>query len=1120
MGAVLVVPDYFAGTGGSPCSELDPNALLRGVKRINAPHSHAPESQRIRVAFVPTCPFCGEENSERARFCQSCGTSLAPAAGREARKTVTVLFIDVVGSTRLGERLDTETLTRLMSQYFEAMKAVIERHGGQVAKFIGDAVLGVFGAPISHEDDALRAVRAASDSRRELRALNEKLADRWAVRLETRTAVNTGEVLVGPLGPDRGIAIGDAMNLAARLEEHAQPGEILLGQATDALVRHAVEAEPLEPLSLRGKAEPVHAWRLLRVLPTAEAIPRRLESPMVGRRDHLAILELAFRRAVEDRTPWEVTVVGPAGVGKSRLVEEFLKSMKEQSTVLLGRCLPYGEGITYWPIAEMVKQAANIAEGDSAEEARSKIVALLPGNGDAEQVADRVAGLIGLSEVEAAEEGFWAVRRLFEALATPRPLIVVLDDLQWGEPTLLDLIEHVAARSRGIPLLLLTMARPELFDDRPAWDQGRANRSLIRLEPLTDLESQLLMENLLGRARLPEGLERRITEAAEGFPLFIEQMLSMLVDKGMLRHEDGGWAPAAELEGLDVPATLQALLVARLDRLGEDERAVLERASVVGELFYWEAVTELAPERIRSDVGSHLMDLVRKELIRPERSDFAGQEAFKFRHILIRDVCYGGIPKQQRAELHEWLADWLERVAGGRVGEYEEILGYHVEQAYRYRMELEPTSDRLPALRRRAAELLAAAGLRASAREDYHGAESLLSRCTELWPQEDSQGRVRALLGLADLLLATGQFLRAENTLAEVTRIARHVGDGGLEVRTELRRIYLRAMVDPSMAAEDGLRRAEEAAEALAEFGDEAGLAEAWARIEFFRHGLGRHLEGEMARDRARVFASSSPDPWLDRRSGMSWALPWTGTGPRPASEEAARARDVVGHAERRTDQAYALLSLALHVGMQGEFQAAQRYVDRASAIVEDLGLRVGVAQGRLVRAQVEMLAGDPAAAERALRPGIEILEVIGSTGQLSTWVAFMARILYEQGRHDEALESAQLAEHLGAAGDMETQLRFPGIRAKVLARTGAAEEAERLAREVVQMAEGTDWLNFQGDAFMDLAEVLQLTGQPEEAAGALRAAVERYEAKGNVASSGTARALLDDLRTGEQSTQ
>ncbi len=564
------------------------------------------------------CPSCGAENPEGFRFCGRCAAPLAeqePAA-RELRKTVTVLFCDVTGSTALGERLDPESLRRVMARYFEAMQAVIERHGGTVEKFIGDAVMAVFGVPVLHEDDALRGVRAAAEMRQAATMLNEELERDFGATLELRIGVNTGEVVTGT---KERLATGDAVNVAARLEQAASPSEVLLGEETLRLARAGVEVEPVEPLELKGKTEPVTAFRLVAVLPDAPGVARRAEAPMVGRERELDRLHDAFSQALRDRSCQLFTLLGAAGVGKSRLAQEFLDAL-EDATVLHSRCLSYGEGITYWPVVGVLKQLLG-------DEPRERLVEL----GTDEHAAETILGVLGEAEaVGSTDEIAWAVRKLLEAAAAERPLVVVVDDVHWGEPALLDLIEHIADLSRDAAILLLCMARPEFLDRRPAWAGGKLNATTVLLEPLAAPETDRLIDNLLAGAGMDKELRARIDAAAEGNPLFLEEMVALL-----------GESPAGKVV---VPPTIQALLAARLDQLEAAERGVLECGSVEGRVFHLGAVHALAPNE--QQLPSRMAALVRKELVRPDRALIAGQDAFRFRHLLIRDAAYDALRRQ------------------------------------------------------------------------------------------------------------------------------------------------------------------------------------------------------------------------------------------------------------------------------------------------------------------------------------------------------------------------------------------------------------------------------------------------------------------------------------------
>ena len=501
---------------------------------------------------MTACSTCGAANPADARFCSNCGSALpASSPADEVRKTVTILFCDVTGSTQLGEQLDPESLRKVMARFFEAMRSEIELHGGTVEKFIGDAVMAVFGIPTLHEDDALRAVRAADGMRESLETLNKDLERDFGVRLEARIGVNTGEVLVGPGSTDFGRMTGDAVNTAARLETAAQPGEVLIGADTYRLVRDAVDVESVEPRTVKGKAEPVECYRLVGVLAGTAAPPRAFTSPIVGRERELEDLQRAFERSVQDRTCLLFTVLGAAGAGKSRLVEEFLGRVGESAQVLVGRCLPYGEGITYWPVAQALRAALDVHDFDEPEEVRSRLDGILARDDHADAIAARLSEVLGIAEGHSApEETAWAIRRFLEILASERPVIAVWEDVHWAEPALLDAIDHVADWAGDAPILLLCTARPEFLDSRPAWGAGKQRASALTLPPLPADASTQLIANLLGGGRLPADAADRVADAGGGNPLFVEQMVSMLIDDGLVVREER-WMDAGRGSLLD-----------------------------------------------------------------------------------------------------------------------------------------------------------------------------------------------------------------------------------------------------------------------------------------------------------------------------------------------------------------------------------------------------------------------------------------------------------------------------------------------------------------------------------------------------------------------------------------
>ena len=1062
---------------------------------------------------MPLCPSCGEDNPARARFCLACGSALPEAvAPPERRKVVTVVFTDLTGSTALGERLDPEAVHRAMRRYFEAMQGEIERHGGTVEKFIGDAVMAVFGIPTAHEDDALRAVRAAHGMGGALAALNEEL-EPWGVRLAVRTGVNTGPVVAGDPGRGHAFVTGDTVNVAARLEQAAGAGEILIGPATERLVRGAVRVERVAPLSLKGKEKPFAPFRVVEVLPDRPPARRELGSRLIGRDDELALIERAFAGAAAEGSCRLVTVLGAAGVGKSRLAHEFAVRLGPHAHVLRGRCLPYGEGITFWPLAEVVKAAARIDEHDPPEEARRKIGRLLPAADDAALVAERVAGALGIATSSApVEEIFWALRRVLEALARERPLVVVFEDIHWGEPTFLDLVEHVAELSSGAPITLLCLARPELLDARPTWASAGPRAVTIRLDPLTRRDSRRLMGDLLSCPDLPEAWTSRIADAAAGNPLFVEELILMLIDDGVLRRQDGSWQVLGEFAALDVPPTIGALLTARLDRLDAPERVVIEGASVIGEEFWRGAVAELSSERVRAGLEAHLGALVRRELVCPGGARLWGEEPYRFGHILIRDAAYDGILKASRSDLHERFAHWLERRAGARVFEYEEILGFHLEQAHRCLAQVAPLDERRRMLGLRAAERLGAAGHRALGRDDMPAAVNLLERAvTLLGPEEPLRAELLLALGIAATEL--GELSHAERVLDEAATAAAAAGDRRLEVHAEVERRFLRVRTTTTESTTALVAPVRRAIAVLEELGYDLGLARAWFVLGWVELAV-RARSGPATEllERALLHARRAGDERVESEIAfwVAVALQW---GPVPAGETIRRGERMLSQAEGHpTIEGSVLYMLGLGHAMCGRFAAARQACSRARELFEGLGLRVKLAGSTQVSGIVELIAGDPIAAEGELRRGYEALVAMGEIAFASTAAALLAEALVQQGRLDEAAPLTEISAATAASDDVGSQVFWRTARARIVARRGDVARAVALAREAVRLADGTDFLQCRAETRMALAEALAAGDQPEAAEEPLREAIGLHDAKGNVASAERGRAALKAL--------
>ncbi|MGH2442367.1 MAG: adenylate/guanylate cyclase domain-containing protein [Chloroflexota bacterium] len=984
---------------------------------------------------MTTCSNCGRHVEGTFPFCPYCRAELVPAPpSREQRKRVTILFCDVTGSTALGESTDPEALRAVLARYFGRMKGIIESHGGTVEKFIGDAVMAVFGVPTIHEDDALRAVRAAAEMQA---ALPE-------IGITCRIGVNSGEVVTGTA---ERLATGDAVNVAARLEQAAAPGEVLLGKETVRLVRDAVGIEVVPPLELKGKSERVPAYRLVDLHGATER--RQLMTTMVGRIHDLERLRLAFTKALDDRSCQLFTILGSAGVGKSRLSYEFLNSI-DQGTIVRGRCLSYGEGITYFPVVETVKQ-----------------LGALPSDEYAAAILQTLLGEKSLAT--SPEEIAWAFRSLLEEQAQDQPLIVLLDDIHWGEETFLDLVEHVADLSRDAPILLLCMARSELLEKRPGWGGGKWNATTALLEPLNGDETNRLLDALGG---VSAEMGERIRAAAEGNPLFVEEMLALMRESGN--------------EEATVPPTIQALLAARLDQLNPADRSVLECGSVEGRVFHKSAVQVLAREE--NNLQGKLLGLVRKELIRPERARMRGDEAYRFRHLLIRDAAYDALPKAVRAELHERFAGWLDE-HGSDPPELDEIAGYHLEQAARYKAELGQENG---GVAERAGERLARAGKQALWREDRPTARGLLERALMLlrplrwdtylelnfWASLDLHvgDALARLEEIADRAEAAG-----DRPAAEVARVL--VASGKLQAGQE------RSIDELEARAQTTIRLLE-----VAE--DHEGLIHVWHVLGYAVYNERLHYENwAHATEQMILHARAMGRPGLFH---LPMAL---AGGPRPA-DEALRTLDSLPQDDPHPSSG---LGRAALLAMLGRSDEAQREASAAHRRILELnagygrGLAAGFAPGWWVLAQVAVLAGDQRAAVEHLRTLCDRLAEDGRLSNLSTFAPLLGRELCALGRYNEAEPLALQGRELGAKDDILTQTLWRQVLARVLAHRAEDEVAELLAREAVALLETTDVLNWKGDAYCDLAEVLEKAGKRDEAIAALNQALELYAEKRNL---------------------
>jgi class 3 adenylate cyclase/tetratricopeptide (TPR) repeat protein len=1037
---------------------------------------------------MQACSACGASNAADARFCSACGVALAADPGTLTRKTVTILYSDLAGFTALSERLDPESMHEVMARYFIAMRAAIDRHGGRVEKYIGDAIMAVFGVPHLHEDDAIRAARCALEMREALTELNLDLQTGWGVTLHVRYGLSTGEVAFARVGAHPFFALGDAVNVAQRLEAAAPADEVLISRQTARLLGGAARLEPLDPLTLKGKSEPVPAWRLVGLLPAGEADPNAPATRMVGRDRELEELHAALADVEAARRCRLVTVLGPAGVGKSCLVRRFVADAEASATTAFGRCLSYGEGITFWPLAAIVEQLAGRTD-------ESAIAAFLGDDEDARWAAARMARAVGFAPGAAPiEEIQLALRRLLEAAARRRPLVLVVEDVHWAEPTLLDVLEHVASHAQDVPLLVVCLARPELLKRPPS----SPATDILRLAPLSERESERLLDQLDPAVARDPGERARLLAAAEGNPFFLEQMVAM-------RQETG--SPAT------TPATIQAVLAARIDALARAERAVIDCAAIEGRQFHRGLVAELLEASERDALEMAIASLVQRDLIRPDRPDLPGEEAYRFSHILIREAVYTLLPKAQRADLHERFARLLEaRPVGDR--DLGEIIGYHFEQAYQCSTDLQPVHS--PDQRRLAqagARHLGAVGHLALGRGDVPAAVNLLQRAANLF-DDDDPGLGSLLPELGSALTQAGSLPEAERVLAEAVRRASDRGEPVHEAHSLVGLLFARLRVESGQAAYEVRRRFPDLLETFSASGDDLGLDRVW-RLRALVYWLeARCGDAEAAWQVAVGHARRAGD-----EEGLADALCWLASsafsGPMPVAEGIARCEVIRSelHGNPRAE-AFVLQPLAGLRAMRGEYAIARELLAQSNSILADLGITMLTA-ARYYEAFVALIANEPAEAEVSLRDGYRWLHQSGERALHADTVVMLSRAIYAQGRIDEAFELTHEAEQNADPGDLSPQIGWRTVRGAILARRGELAEAKQLTADALALAEQTDWLTDHADALMTRAGVHAAAGEHAEAREAREAALALYERKGSVAAAENVRAMLALARVG-----
>jgi DNA-binding SARP family transcriptional activator/tetratricopeptide (TPR) repeat protein len=1007
---------------------------------------------------------------------------VAPEAppGREVRKIVSALSVHLDARTADGAAVDPERRRRVAATVAEIAREAAARAGGEILAGAG-ALVAVFGVPRVHEDDARRAVVAAFAIRDGVRALGET----GGPAVDVGIGVDTGEVVTAERDPD--LLAADVVAAATDLSRAAPPNEIAIGERTRRLLG---DDAVVDDARIDGGASVVRA-----IAPVSRRPAPAPRAELVGREDELALVLGALERSRTAATCHLVTVLGAPGVGKSRLLDEVAERARGTATVLIGHCLPFGDGITFWPIAEAVRQAASIGDDDGVDEAVGKLRALVSSQSDGGAIADAIARVTGLSaEPSAAGEAPRAVRRLLETLAADRPLVLVIEDLHWAEPTLLDLVSALVDRSLGASVLVLSSARPEFLDEHPSWGAGKANAASVLLEPLSSGDSSELVGRL-GGSELPPELVARVLDTAEGNPLFIEQILSMLGDAGPVSHR--GRDASGELPPLPIPPTLQALLASRLGTLAPAELQLAQAAAVIG--------TEFRPADVEALIASNgeggnddgnqaaLTSLVEKQWLRRERAG-GPEPAYRFRHVLMQTAAYESIPKAVRSELHERLASTLERTSGERIAELEPIVGHHLAQATRYRIEVGIEDEATAALAARAARRLRAAGDRAFLRGDMPAAVALLDAAADLFTPDDPE-RVTMLPRLGTALVEVARFDDAARVLDEAWDRSSAADDAATQAETLYYRTELRAwlgVLDESAAVV-------EAREMAARLGDEmhAAIARCHRIVAICGPDLATYAEeSELAMRHAQLAGDRLLElEILQNLADVNIAVD------RPIQTALARCDDLFAIAGDDTVavNAVRVIALAPLLAHAGRFHEARAVIRVALETYDELGLELWSADaGAKGAAEVEWLAGDVAASGRIAEIGLRALEAMGATGSTGRHLGRCARVAYAQGRFEDAERLVRVGHRWHSAWTL-------GVAGMLAARRGDGAEGEALARgRLEQHRRLPEGEVLQG--MMELAEVLHLSGREGDARALIAQIVERAERRGDVASAELAR--------------
>jgi class 3 adenylate cyclase/tetratricopeptide (TPR) repeat protein len=955
------------------------------------------------------------------------------------RKLATVLFVDLVGSTALVSGTDPEVARRRVQRYFDRVQRCVVTHGGIVEKFAGDAVMAAFGIPQAHEDDAERAVRAGL----------EILSSVAELGLDVRIGVESGQVVVDSV--ESTFATGEAVNIAARLQQAAPPNTIMMGPGAHRLTLGSFQVEDEGPVEVRGLAEPVWAWRVICAQRTEAA--RRFTAPLVGRDAELELLENTYARAVRDRRAHLFTIYGEPGVGKSRLAREFIAGL-ESATVLFGRALPYGEGVTYSALSDMVKVAAGIADDDPLEDALEKLRECCPD----EAVADLLGLASGVLEAVQAEhkqeEIAWAARAWAERLAEPQPLVLVFEDIHWAEEPLLELIEHLGSWVRDVPLLLLCLARPELLDIRASWGGGRVRATAIELEPLGEADSEVLIDALAADSGLPGAARQALLAKTEGNPLFVEETMRMLAE--------------ANGSGVDrIPDTLQALIAARIDYLPPEQKALLQRAAVIGRTFWAGAVARLADGD--ADIAPLLDELLRREfLLSEQRSTISGEDAYRFKHVLIREVAYAGLSKTARASYHQRFAQWLAERAGE---ELVEVRAYHLDQATSLLAELDGEAPN--ELSTSAALVLEKAGKRALAREANATARRLLLRSAELEPTlERRYQAARAAWRMHEFPVVSAE-------MEEVYNDAVEAGDRVLQSRA------LAAIAEVTLLRSADVGEAERIARRALEVADEdESRIDALHILGTTAWWRGRLTEAEALAEEELEIARRIGRQDIESEALISLAGVYT------TRREAERAEPLIGRALELAEESGSLTAKAKAYKESGELNVFRGRDEDAMADFErsrDLYLEVGaatnVARTNMIIGRLVGRREGAAKAEKLFRESIRILQPLEDRGTLCEVQRELAEALLAQGKVDEAEVYALKAVETVGPQDVSSQASTRTTLGLVRAAQGRDEEAEALFRESIDILERSEYTRFLSAPLKAIIQFFAERERVEEAA-------------------------------------